>query len=303
MPDVVKAAAKHDRAEIPRFSAGFALAVAAFALTLAIVFGTTVAGLWREWTSSPDASYGLVLLVVALSVAWQRRSSFTRGVAETELAMSGLPLLTAGLLLYLVGQLGADVFLTRISLIAILAGTVWFAGGASAARAGAAPLVFLLIAIPLPALILNAVTLPLQLTASHIAEHTISAAGVAVFRDGNVLEIPSGSLEVAEACSGLRSAVSLAAIAVLLAWTQPTWPKRAAIVMASVPIAIVMNGLRITATALASEAWGPGAAASGWHTFTGWATFVASVVTLLLVQRVLGGGAARPASLEPVVTA
>jgi exosortase len=280
-----------------------ALAAAAFVSTLGIVYGATVAGLWREWTSSPDTSYGLILLVVAVSVAWNRRAAVAQHAAEGR-GVFGLALLAAGLLLYLVGQLGADVFLTRASLVVILAGTLWFAGGAGSIRAAAAPLVFLLIAIPLPALVVNAVTLPLQLTASHIAEHTISAAGVAVFRDGNVLELPSGSLEVAEACSGLRSAVSLAAIAVMLAWTQPTWPKRALLVVASVPIAIVMNGLRITATALASEAWGSEVATGGgWHTFTGWVTFIASVTTLLLLQRALGGGATRPVSLEPVVTA
>lgn len=299
----MKAAAERERAQVSRVSSASVLAAAAFGLTMAIVFGKTIAGLWTEWTSSPDASYGLVLFVVALSVAWRRRASFARAAARAGGSASGLALLAAGLVLFLVGQLGADVFLTRVSLIAILAGSVWFAGGVDSIRAGAAPLVFLLIAVPLPALVVNTVTLPLQLTASHIAEHTISAAGIAVFRDGNVLELPSGSLEVAEACSGLRSAVSLAAIAVLLAWTQPTWPKRAAIVAASVPIAIVMNGMRITATALASETWGPGVATGSWHTFTGWVTFIASVMTLLLLQRALGGVPAPPASLEPVATA
>ena len=165
-------------------------------------------------------------------------------------AIPGLLLLLAGLFTYLVGQLGADVFLTRVSLVVVASGALWFACGTACMRVAAAPLLFLLLAVPLPALVANAVTLPMQLTASQIAEHTLTVAGVAVFRDGNVLELPSGSLEVAQACSGLRSAVSLGAIAVLLAWTQPTWPRRAAIVLASLPIAIVMNGLRITAQCL-----------------------------------------------------
>ena len=118
--------------------------------------------------------------------------------------------LAAALLLYLVGQLGADVFLTRLSLVAVITGSLWFVGGPATVRAIAAPLLFLLIAVPLPALVVNAITLPMQLTASGIAEHTLAAGGMAVFRDGNVLELPSASLEVAEACSGLRSAISLA---------------------------------------------------------------------------------------------
>src|SRR5262245_10321327 len=137
-----------------------ALAATAFVSTLGIVYGRTIAGLWREWISSPDTSYGLILLVVALSVAWSRRASISQHAADGR-GVFGLALLVAGLLLYIVGQLGADVFLTRTSLIVILAGTVWFAGGAGSIRAAAAPLVFLLIAIPLPALVVNAVTLPL----------------------------------------------------------------------------------------------------------------------------------------------
>ena len=141
----------------------------------------------------------------------------------------------------------------------------------------AAPLVFLAIAVPLPALVANAITVPLQLTASRVAETSLTTMGVAVFRDGNVLELPSTALEVAEACSGLRSIVSLAAISVLLAWMEPSLPRRVAIVAASLPIAIVANGLRIAATGLACEAWGPKAASGSWHTFSGWVTFLVSV--------------------------
>jgi exosortase len=279
-----------------------ALIALAFAATFAAVFGGTIAGLGREWTSSPDTSYGLILVAVAIGVLWQRRAALA-GADAAPAGTAGLAGLSGGLLLYAVGQLGADVFLTRVSMVAILAGTVWFAAGGRAIRAAAAPFVFLLIAIPLPTLVVNAVTLPLQLTASGIAEQTLSAAGVSVFRDGNVLELPSGALEVAEACSGLRSAVSLAAIAVLLAWTQPTWLRRAAIVAASVPIAIVTNGLRITATALAAQAWGPDVATGNWHVFTGWVTFVLSLLALLALQRALGGSPPRPAPLEAVVSA
>jgi len=278
-------------------------AAVAVASTLAAVYGGTLAGLVRQWTSSPDDSYGLALVAVAVAVCWKRRDALTRAADAPPSPLSTLALLLAGLLLYIVGQLGADVFLTRASLVVILAGTIWFACGTGSMRAMVAPLLFLLIAIPLPALVVNAVTLPMQLTASRLAEHTLNTAGVAVFRDGNVLELPSGSLEVAEACSGLRSAVSLAAIAVLFAWTQPSWPRRAALMAASVPIAIVMNGLRITATALASEAWGPDAATGGWHEFTGWVTFVASVSLLVLVQRALTRPPARSVALPEAVRA
>jgi exosortase len=101
--------------------------------------------------------------------------------------------------------------------------------------------------------------------------------------------LPSTSLEVAEACSGLRSLVSLTAVAALLAWaTERSITRRAALVLAAVPLAIIMNAMRVTATAVVCETWGPRAASGSWHTFTGWITFVASVFLLVQVQRVAG---------------
>jgi len=266
------------------------------ALAIAWLYAGTVTGLVREWLSSPDASYGIVLVAVAAIVAWQRRRRCEKIVARAERSDSrlsrdvgGALVLVAGLLLYLAGQLGADVFITRFSLVVVLAGALWFVAGTAVVRAMRAPLVFLLMAVPLPALVINTVTLPLQFTASQIAETTLTTAGVAVFRDGNVLELPSATLEVAEACSGLRSLVSLTAIAVLLAWATParTRAARAAIVAAAVPVAIVMNGLRIAGIGLACEAWGPRMASGAWHTFSGWLTFLAAAVVLIAIQRLV----------------
>jgi len=266
----------------------------ALATTIGVVYGGTIDGLWREWTSSPDASYGLLLTGVALLSIWARRADLARALTTRQATTtSGFVVLAGGLLLYLAGQLGADVFLTRVSLVAVIAGSIWFVAGPATARTIAAPLLFLLIAVPLPALVVNAITLPMQLTASRIAEHTLAAGGMAVFRDGNVLELPSASLEVAEACSGLRSAISLAAIGVLLASTEPAWPRRIAVVAAAIPIAIVINGLRIAATAVATETWGADAATGAWHTFGGWITFVGSVAILIALQRAIGQRSAR----------
>src|SRR5262249_26269292 len=227
------------------------------ALAVAWVYAKTAAGLVREWVSSPDASYGLVLIAVAAVVAWQRRGRCAQALAAGPSDdFFGVAALTGGVLLYGAGQLGADIFVTRISFVAVLAGSLWFVAGGAVVRVLAAPLAFVLMAVPLPALLVNAVTLPLQFTASTIAEGTLAAAGIAVFRDGNVLELPSATLEVAEACSGLRSLVSLTAIAVLLAWSayqtsvrparaRTVLPRCLTLVAAAVPVAVVMNGLRI----------------------------------------------------------
>jgi exosortase len=257
------------------------------ALSIGWLYAGVVAGLVAEWASSPDASYGIVLASVALFVAWRRREAFARALDPVGAAFPGAAMLLTGLCLRLAGQLGADLFLTRISFLLVVTGAIWLLAGRRALRTIAAPLVFLAIAVPLPALVVNAITLPLQLIASRVAEASLATMGVAVFRDGNVLELPSTALEVAEACSGLRSIVSLAAISVLLAWTDPSFPRRLAIVAASLPIAIVMNGFRIAATGLACEAWGPKAASGSWHTFTGWVTFSIAVFALVQLQRAM----------------
>ena len=250
--------------------------VLAFALatTIGVVYSGTIAGLWREWVSSPDSSYGLLLTGVALVSIWARRADVLRAMTATPAATPGFLVLAAGLLLYLAGQLGADVFLTRVSLVVVITGTFWFAAGSAAVRVIAAPLLFLLIAVPLPALVVNAITLPMQLTASRIAEHTLAAGGMAVFRDGNVLELPSASLEVAEAAQTGPAKAGL------------IW-RRVAIVAAAIPIAIVVNGLRIAATAVATEMWGADAATGAWHTFGGWITFIVSVAILNGLDRAM----------------
>jgi exosortase len=276
------------------------------ALAIAWLYANALTGLGREWLSSPDASYGVVLISVAAAVAWQRRDRAARACSDPPTGHSaGIFVLVGGLVLFLVGQLCADVFLTRISLVVVLTGALWFVAGAALVRVMAAPLAFVLMAVPLPALIVNAVTLPLQFTASQIAESTLATAGVAVFRDGNVLELPSATLQVAEACSGLRSLVSLTAIAVLLAWATPGQSRlaRVAMVGAAIPVAIVMNGFRIAGIGLASEAWGPRMAAGGWHTLSGWVTFVASAVVLIAIQRLIAPDRSAPPAIEGAAAA
>lgn len=276
------------------------MTVAILIALLGFVYGTTMKGLALEWASSPDSSYGAILLVVAGAIAWRRRAALRAAVKRDGTHLFGFLLLAFGLFLYLIGYFGADVFVTRVSLVVVLAGLTAYLGGNAAARVLAPPLCFLLLAIPLPALLVNAITLPLQLVASRLAEGMLSVGGVPVFRDGNILELRSTSLQVAEACSGLRSLISLSAIACLVAWaTESTVVRRALVVSAAVPIAIVLNAIRIAATGVACETWGPHMARGGWHEFTGWLTFVAAILALVQFQRLLPGAHRRTRTLAP----
>ena len=252
------------------------------------LYGSTLKGLGTEWVSSPDSSYGVVLAAVAIIVLVQRRRALASAATRTSSPGIGAALLCGGLFLYVVGIFGADIFLTRVSAVVVVAGLVHVLAGPHTFRMALAPIAFLLLAIPLPALIVNAITLPMQLVASRIAETTLMMAGFPVYRDGNLLMLPSVTLEVADACSGLRSLVSLTAIGAVVAWADHRrLGIRAVVVAIAVPVAIVMNGLRIAATGAACEWWSPRAGAGGWHTFEGWLTFVASVAVLMAFSSTL----------------
>ena len=264
------------------------LLVLALAALIAWLYAGVASGLVKQWVTSPDASYGLILAGVAGVLAWRRRAALNPHTDFPLASAAALLFVAASCAVLLAGIVAADLFLTRISFVLVAAGLVWFLAGLSALRALATPLLFLLLAIPLPELLVNAITLPLQLVASSLAETTLSAAGVPVFRDGNILELPAVTLQVAEACSGLRSAVSLACVAVLLAWSSRIgMMRRAALVIAAIPIAVAANGFRIAFTGIATETWGAAAARGTWHEATGWATFVVSLAALVAVQRVL----------------
>lgn len=141
--------------------------------------------------------------------------------------------------------------------------------------------------------------MPLQLIASQLAERLLVVAGFPVFRDGNILELRSTTLEVAQACSGLRSLISLTAVACVIAWASDRPSMRALIILAATPIAVALNGIRIAATGMACETWGRHMASGGWHELTGWLTFTGGLGLLLALQRMLAsrgrvGNLARP---------
>jgi len=280
--------------------------VAVLSLALAVSFGwlyfDTGSALVSEWLSSADASYGVALVAVASMLAWRRRAIFVSRLRPQASPIIGLSALAFGLTLYVVGIIGADVFVTRVSSVFVLAGMISFLAGPAAMRVMAAPLFFMLLAIPPPTLVVTAITLPLQVVASQIAGATLGLIGVPVVRDGNLLRLPSATLEVAEACSGLRSLVSLGALAVLLSWAADlTWAKRAVVVAAAVPIAVALNGLRVAVTGLACQVWGRAAAADPWHSLTGWLTFAASLLVLLSILRLLEVTRASSDDLAPVM--
>ena len=177
-------------------------------------------------------------------------------------------------------MLGADLFLQRTSILITLYGLLLLVGGAALLRALAFPLLLLPFMIPFPGVVYNEITFPLQLFASRVAEVALGLLGVPVYRDGNVLEIPSQRLDVAEACSGIRSLLSLSFLSLVYAYLfdQRVW-MRWMLLAATLPIAIIANAGRITVTGLLSEV-NPELAQGVFHTMEGWVIFAVAAVML-----------------------
>src|SRR4051812_46218950 len=176
-------------------------AVVALALAAGVIllYLNVLTSLARQWASDDNYSHGFFVLPLAMFFAWERRVALQNAARRP--GVGGLILVAGSLLVLLAGRLGAELFLTRVSLVGVLAGIVWFVWGREHLRILVFPIAFLLLMIPLPAILFNKIAFPLQLLASRAGESVIAAAGIPVLREGNVLQLPTRDLEVAEACS------------------------------------------------------------------------------------------------------
>jgi exosortase len=259
------------------------LAIVALAATFLAVYGAIFAGLVAQWRHDETYSHGFMVVPFAAFVAWTRRDALRSAPLRPSLA--GLALVACSLLTFVAGRLAAELFLTRLSFIGALAGTIAFVWGRVHLRVLTFPLASLLFMVPLPAIVFNQLTLPLQLVASTLGEGVIRGVGIPVLREGNVLQLPSRTLEVAEACSGIRSLASLMMFAVVLGYfTESRAVRRVVMVLAAVPLAIVANALRVAGTGIASEWISPAAADGFLHTFSGMAVFGLALLGLVAMQ-------------------
>jgi exosortase len=190
-------------------------------------------------------------------------------------------LVSFALVVLICGVFGAELFLSRSSLVLLLGSLVVYSFGWKHFRALLFPWAFLFLMIPIPAIVFNQIAFPLQLVASTLASSLLSAFGVPVLREGNVIQLPAMSLEVVEACSGIRSLMSLCTLAVIYGYfLEPRIRSRVALALAAVPIAVAANSLRIVGTGLLGQYWDPDKAQGFFHIFSGWLIFVMSLLML-----------------------
>jgi exosortase len=233
-----------------------------------------------QWYVDANSSHGFLVPLLAGYFVWERRQRLARLAPRPE--WWGLGVLLLGLLMLLIGQIGAELFLQRSSLLVVIAGLVLLVGGRGALRISSFPIVFLIFMVPLPAIVLNTVAFPLQLFAAQAATTCLVALDIPVLREGNVLSLASTTLEVAEACSGIRSLMSLLALGTVYAYfgERVMW-KRWVIVMAAIPVAIAANAFRVAGTGILAHYFGEEAAQGFYHDFSGWLVFVVAFLLLL----------------------
>jgi len=239
-----------------------------------------------QWWNEPDYGHGFLVPLFSGYVVWRQRERLFK--IESKPANFGLLVMVGAVLLLLVGSLGAELFTSRISLLVLLAGIILFLGGWKVLRALSFPLAFLLLMIPIPVIIYNQITFPLQLIASRFATFWLEVAQVPVLREGNVLILPNYSLEVVEACSGIRSLMTLITLAVAYGYlVEPRRSVRYALVILMIPIAIVSNAIRIMGTGVLTYYFGPKAAEGFFHEFSGWVIFLAALILMFASHSIL----------------
>lgn len=253
---------------------------------LLLAYWPVMAGLVDAWSTDDNYSHGFFIVPLAAYFAWERRAQFDR--APVRPAIPGMVVVALSLMLLVAGTLGSEMFLSRASLIGVAAGSILFLGGWARLRVLAFPLLFLLLMIPLPALIFNKIAFPLQLLASHVGEYAISSMEIPILREGNVLILANATLEVAEACSGIRSLVSLFTLGIVFGYfaDRRLWV-RSFIALSAIPVAIFANGLRVASAGVAAHNYGTAGVEGLFHEFSGWVVFVIAFLMMLALQRLV----------------
>lgn len=258
-------------------------------LLMAWLYAAILSRLVLQWVGparDPNFEHGIFVPLFALFVLWQDRKRLL--AIPPAPSWIGLPLVALGLCMLLLGVLGAELFFSRVSLLILLAGLIILFQGWTFFRAVLFPWAFLILMIPIPAIILQQVTFPLQLRAAELATALLELVQVPVLRQGNVIVLACMPLDVAEACSGIRSLLTLVTLAIIYGYLMETrmWV-RVALVCSAVPIAVAANSFRIFGTGLLVQYWDPDKAEGFFHTFSGWLIFVVALLLLFAVHRAI----------------
>jgi exosortase len=259
--------------------------LAVFGALVLICYAPILRRLAIQWMSDPDVGHGFFVPLVSGYIIWQRREQLR--VLKPQPNPWGLLVVAWGGLQMMLGVLGTDLFTSRTAFVITVIGVVLTLGGMPFVRKMLFPLLLLFLMVPIPTVLYNELTFPLQMLASRLAAAALGAMGIPVLRDGNILELPNGRLSVVEACSGIRSLLSLTFLSLVYGYffEKKAWI-RVALFLATIPVAILANGSRVTVTGILYEIR-PDLAEGFFHESTGLVIFFVAAVILFVVHQVL----------------
>ena len=246
---------------------------------LLLCYASTLRGMADQWWNDEDMGHGVVVPLVVFWIVWRERSRWQ--ALPMQPSWLGLALLAAGAVIHIAAAMGAGLFAHSVAFLISVLGVVLAWGGFALLRAWAFPFLLTLFMLPKLVILYNQFTLPLQLLASRMAAGMLSAAGMHVIREGNILNVAGHQIEVAQACSGLRYVIPLGFTALLLGYLSGSKPwVRMVLLVAAVPVAIAANALRVAAAGGL-----PALSVGTLHAASGWAIFFLCLPALVFVQR------------------
>ncbi len=258
------------------------LLIAWFLGLLIVLFFPVLSLMVREWSGNGDMGHAFLVPVVAGYIVWQDRERIMSQPLKP--FWPALFLVLWGFCQMVLGFMGADFFIARTAFLVAIVGVIWTLAGTAVLRSLAFPLFLLLFMIRIPLFIYQQITFPLQLLASRVAETALQWIGIPVLRNGNVLELPNRQLQVVEACSGIRSILSLSFLSLAYAhFFDHRWWMKPVLFAAIIPIAIAANSTRVIITGFLSEykgEWADGA----YHALEGWVMFMLALFALMALH-------------------
>jgi exosortase len=259
--------------------------IAWFGVLILLCYAPILKRLAIQWNNDPDMGHGFFVPVVAAVIVWQRRSELS--ATEIKPCWWGLLLVFFGAAQMIVGTLGVELFTARTAFVVTLIGAVWFVCGTAILKKVLFPLALLFLMVPIPAVVYNAITFKLQLLASELAGDALEFLSVPVLREGNVLQVPNMHLSVVEACSGIRSLLTLTFLSLVFGYffEKRMWV-RVVLFLSTIPIAITANACRVTATGILSQVK-PELAEGFFHESTGWILFMISLFLMVVFHQAL----------------